>query len=87
MVNAVITATEAKTDILQQHGVRTPENQPATGTSTDSVVVACMGRGDLLPYAGPATSVGWLIGRSVRQSLGEAVEHWKQKNGSFGFDQ
>jgi len=73
MVNAVITATEAKTHILLERGERTPEGYPATGTSTDAVVVACTGRGDPLPYAGPATQVGWLIGRVVRQALGEAL--------------
>lgn len=76
MVNAVITATEAKTGVLQQYGVVTPEGHPATGTSTDSVVVACTGRGPDLPYAGPATPVGWLIGQSVRQALARALDCW-----------
>jgi adenosylcobinamide hydrolase len=73
LVNAVITATEAKTDILLRQGVSTPEGYPATGTSTDAMVVACTGQGEPLPYAGPATPVGWLIGRSVRQALTEAL--------------
>lgn len=66
MVNAVITATEAKTDVLLQRGISTPAGHPATGTSTDAIVVACTGKGEPLPYAGPATVVGWLIGRCVR---------------------
>ena len=74
MVNAVITTTETKTQLLLERGVRTPEGYPATGTSTDAVIVACTGRGDPLPYAGPATLVGWLIGRVVRQALGEALK-------------
>jgi iron complex transport system ATP-binding protein len=74
MVNAVITATEAKAQLLLERGVRTPEGFPATGTSTDAVVVACTGWGDPLPYAGPATMIGWLIGRVVRQALGEALK-------------
>lgn len=73
MVNAVITITEVKTHLLLERGARTPEGYPATGTSTDAVVVACTGRGAMLPYAGPATRVGWLIGQSVRQALGEAL--------------
>ncbi len=72
MVNAVITATEAKTHTLRQWGLRTPEGLPATGTSTDAVVVACTGRGPELPFAGPATPVGHLIARAMRQGL-EAV--------------
>jgi iron complex transport system ATP-binding protein len=77
MVNAAITATEAKTDVLRQYAVHTPEGHLATGTSTDSVVVAGTGRGTQLPYAGPATTVGWLIGRCVRQSLAAALANWK----------
>jgi iron complex transport system ATP-binding protein len=69
MVNAVITATEAKTDVLLRRGIPTPEGHPATGTSTDAIVVACTGRGKPIPYAGPATMVGWLIGKCVRQGL------------------
>jgi iron complex transport system ATP-binding protein len=74
MVNAVITAIEAKTDVLRQQAVPTPEGHLATGTSTDSIVVACTGRENQLPYAGPATIVGWLIGRCVRQSLAAAFQ-------------
>jgi adenosylcobinamide hydrolase len=73
MVNAIITATETKAHFLLEGGVRTPEGYPATGTSSDAVVVACTGRGALLPYAGPATQVGWLIGRGVRQALEQAL--------------
>ncbi len=73
MVNAVITATEAKTGVLLQRGVSTPEGHPATGTSTDSIVVACTNRGKTVPYAGPATTAGWLIGRGVRESLERAL--------------
>jgi adenosylcobinamide hydrolase len=72
-VNAIITATEAKTHVLLGRGVWTPEGYAATGTSTDAIVVACTGRGDALPYAGPVTSVGWLIGRCVRQVLEQAL--------------
>ncbi len=73
MVNAVIITTEVKTHLLLERGVRIPGGHVATGTSTDAVVVACTGRGDSLPYAGPATRVGWLIGQSVRQALGGAL--------------
>jgi len=73
MVNTVITATEVKTQVLLAHGVRTPDGHAATGTSTDAVVVAGTGRGELLPYAGPLTVIGWLVGRCVRQCMEEAL--------------
>lgn len=69
MVNAVITATEAKTMTLAEWDVRTPDGERASGTSTDTVVVACTGRGEEMRYAGPATPVGWLAARTVRASM------------------
>ena len=69
MVNAVITATEAKTLALGDWHVLSPEGAPASGTSTDAVVVACTSRGEAQSYAGPATVVGWLIARTVRRAM------------------
>jgi adenosylcobinamide hydrolase len=74
MVNAVITIPEVKTALLGERQVQTPEGDLATGTSTDAVVIACTGRGEPTPYAGPATPIGWLIGRCVRQALQEALD-------------
>ncbi|GAB4535237.1 MAG: adenosylcobinamide amidohydrolase [Anaerolineae bacterium] len=74
LVNAVITVTEAKTHLLLERGLHTPEGFPATGTSTDAVVVASTGRGARLAYAGPATQIGCLIGQVVRQALGVALK-------------
>jgi adenosylcobinamide hydrolase len=73
MVQAVITATEVKTQVLMACGVRTPEGYAATGTSTDAIAVASTGSGTPLTYAGPVTLVGWLIGRCVRTALEEAL--------------
>ncbi len=69
MVNAVITATEAKTASMHQWGMLTEGAFPATGTSTDSIVIACTGSGPILPYAGPVTPVGAAIARLVRQGM------------------
>jgi adenosylcobinamide hydrolase len=69
MVNGVITATEAKTDVLQRLKVRTPEKQLATGTSSDAILVAATGSGPSLEYAGPATALGWLLAHATRTAL------------------
>ncbi len=69
MVNAVITVTEAKTTTLAEWDVRTATGEPASGTSTDSVVIACTDRGPRAAYAGPATPVGWLAARTVRAAM------------------
>ena len=81
MVNAVITATEAKTMTLAAWDVKTPEGDDASGTSTDTVVVACTGRGEELSYAGPATPVGWLAARAVRAAMRRICEEKIARDG------
>lgn len=73
LLNAIITVTEAKTGVLMEYGVLTQEGYQATGTVTDAVVIACTGRGDPLPYAGPGTHIGFLLAASVRRCLKEAL--------------
>ncbi len=73
MVNAVITITEAKTDTLIRLGIKTPQGEIASGTSTDTVVIAHNGEGEPLPYAGPATAAGWLMAKAVRLALPQAL--------------
>ena len=86
MVNAVITITEAKALALASWDVRTSEGEPAAGTSTDSVVVACTGTGPDLEYAGTATTVGWLAARTVRAAM-DRICHGKcaRDGGRFGW--
>ena len=81
MVNAVITATEAKTMTLAAWDVKTPGGDAASGTSTDTVVVACTGRGEQLGYAGPATPVGWLAARAVRAAMTRICEEKVARDG------
>jgi len=81
MVNAVITATEAKTMTLAEWDVRTPQGDPASGTSTDAVVVACTQGGTGLSYAGPATTVGWLVARTVRAAITRLCREKVERDG------
>jgi adenosylcobinamide amidohydrolase len=73
-VNAAMTATEAKALALNDRGIVTPKGEPASGTSSDAIVVAApvaSGRDGAAPlrYAGTATPLGWLIGRTVRAAV------------------
>lgn len=69
MVNAVMTAVEAKAAALADLGITDPENGLiATGTTTDAIVLAVSqsGRyGAEHVYAGTATDLGGTIGRLV----------------------
>ncbi|WP_342620469.1 adenosylcobinamide amidohydrolase [Rhodoferax sp. GW822-FHT02A01] len=73
MVNAIITVTEAKSAVLNELGVRTSGGDLATGTSTDTVTIAMTGLGTSMQYAGPATTIGWLTAKSVREALRESL--------------
>lgn len=76
MVNAVITATEAKTRAVFQSGIRMPDGGIATGTTTDAVVIACNRRGEPLPYAGAATDLGYLIGHTVYLAVEQGLSDY-----------
>ena len=75
MVDVVKTATEAKTIALRELDVRSRfSGDLASGTVTDSVVVACTKRGKPIKYAGTATTLGELIGKSVKKSVKKAIQ-------------
>jgi adenosylcobinamide hydrolase len=79
MVDTVKTATEAKTVALRELDVRSNfSGDLASGTLTDTVVVACTERGTPIRYAGTATALGELIGKSVKASVKKALQ--KQSN-------
>jgi adenosylcobinamide amidohydrolase len=62
-VNAVITATEAKTQALLEAGVR------ATGTASDAVCVAAPAAGEAEDFAGPRSVWGARIARAVHAAV------------------
>lgn len=78
-IQAMITATEAKTKALHQERVMDPlTNTIATGTSTDSCLVAATQQGEYLPYGGPVTELGKLIGIGVFECTVEAVRLYRK---------
>lgn len=74
-IQAMITATEAKTKALQYLKVMDPYSGTlATGTPTDSLLVASTQVGEHLPYAGPVTEIGKLIGRGIFECTTKAIQ-------------
>jgi adenosylcobinamide hydrolase len=67
LVNAVITATEAKSQALFEHGV------PGTGTASDAVCVLCDAGGPADRFAGPRSRVGASLARAVHRAVGAGV--------------
>lgn len=76
MVNAVITATEAKSAALQQLGIVERLNgEQATGTTTDAIVIGVSQTehwSDVHAYAGAATTIGCAIGEAAYKTVLEA---------------
>ncbi|MCI0478397.1 MAG: adenosylcobinamide amidohydrolase, partial [Anaerolineales bacterium] len=72
--NAIITATEAKTLALIEREVRAPHGGFASGTGTDSIVIATTERGAAYEYAGPISPLGALIACAVRRAILSALQ-------------
>ncbi|WBB78837.1 adenosylcobinamide amidohydrolase [Micromonospora sp. WMMD882] len=63
LVNAVATATEAKTQAIRELG------RPGTGTPTDAVTVLCPPAGPVEPYGGPRSRWGGRLARAVHAAV------------------
>lgn len=81
-VQAVMTATEAKTKALSDEGVLDPAtNTTATGTSTDCIAIAASQSGAEYAYAGSATPLGKAIGRAVYEATIQALRNYEKRKG------
>jgi adenosylcobinamide hydrolase len=69
LVNAVVTATEAKTQALLDAGV------PGTGTASDAVVICCP-RGGTEPYGGPRSPWGARLARAVHATVATGTKRF-----------
>lgn len=76
---AMIAATEAKVKTLFDENIMDPKTGTmATGTSTDSVLIAATQTGHYHQYAGSLTPLGTLIGQGVYQTMRKALIAYKQ---------
>lgn len=76
-VQAMMTATEAKAKALQHENVYDfITNTIATGTPTDSMLIAATQQGEMMQYGGPITEVGKVIGRGVFEATVEAIKNY-----------
>ena len=81
-IQAMITATEAKAKALQaEEVIDSLTGTIATGTSTDSLLIAATQQGEKLPYAGPVTELGKLIGHGVFECTVRAIQAYKIAKG------
>ena len=79
-IHSIVTATEAKVKALHDlHVLDQVTNTWATGTSTDSILIAATQRGTALQYAGTITPLGKLISRGVYDCTVEAIENSRKR--------
>jgi len=80
LVNLVMTVTEAKVMVVAEAGVRTLDGDPASGTSTDAIVIAATGRGRRCEFGGPVSDLGWGAARAARTALSKSVDRWMREH-------
>lgn len=90
-IQSIITATEAKAQVLRKMGIKDKKtNTVATGTPTDSILIAATQQGKKLDYAGTATELGAIIGKAVYEEMKQAILNYQKRkataksNGSIG---
>ncbi|WP_088007630.1 adenosylcobinamide amidohydrolase [Indiicoccus explosivorum] len=77
-IQAMITATEAKAKALAEEDVRDQlTGTVATGTPTDSLLIAATQQGTEIRYAGPVTEAGSTIGKGVFECTVEAIRRYR----------
>jgi iron complex transport system ATP-binding protein len=73
-IQSIMTATEAKTKALHDLNIiDSVTGTIATGTSTDSILIAATQTGERLEYAGTVTDLGKLIGKAVYECTLEGI--------------
>ncbi|HLT54557.1 MAG TPA: adenosylcobinamide amidohydrolase [Bacillota bacterium] len=79
-IQGVMTATEGKAQVLRELEIVDEETKTiATGTPTDSILIAATQSGRNFPYAGAATDIGRCIGKSVYNETKKAIEKYLQR--------
>ncbi len=73
IVNISQVITEAKTLALLNLDIRSQYGGYATGTTTDSIIIACQERGPKIKYAGTATMIGSKISNLIEIAVKKAI--------------
>ncbi|GAM12199.1 adenosylcobinamide amidohydrolase [Mesobacillus selenatarsenatis] len=79
-IQSIMTATEAKTKALHDLEVRDRfTGTIATGTSTDSILIAATQQGKKLEYAGSITPLGMVIGNGIHECTVSAIKNSRKR--------
>lgn len=76
-IQSLTTATEAKVKVFHDLNIRDQlYHTLATGTATDSILVAATQQGEIQSFGGTLTPLGRLIGKGVYQCTKDAIEKY-----------
>ncbi|WP_349407463.1 adenosylcobinamide amidohydrolase [Pseudalkalibacillus sp. SCS-8] len=76
-IQSMMTATEVKTKVLHDLEVKDPVSGTyATGTATDSILIAATQRGKEIPFAGTITPLGKVISKAVYECTSKAIQNY-----------
>lgn len=79
-IQSMMTATEVKTKVLHDLEVKDPiTGTLATGTATDSILIASTQRGKDIEFAGTVTPLGKLISQTVYECTSEAIGNYRRR--------
>jgi iron complex transport system ATP-binding protein len=79
-IQCIMTATEAKGKVMDaQKVIDVVTGTIATGTSTDSILIAATQQGTCLEYAGTITPLGKLIGKAVYECTARAIDKSRKR--------
>ena len=79
-IQSIMTATESKVKAMHDLEVMDAvTGTVATGTSTDSILIAATQKGKRLDYAGTITALGKLIGKGVYESTIKAIQKSRKR--------
>ncbi|WP_034644946.1 adenosylcobinamide amidohydrolase [Bacillus methanolicus] len=79
-IQGIMTAMEAKVKVLHDMEIYDSKTGTlATGTSTDSILIAATQHGRLLDFAGSITPLGKLIGKGIYKCITEAIHKYKKR--------
>ncbi|PLS15017.1 ABC transporter ATP-binding protein [Bacillus sp. M6-12] len=79
-IQSVMTATEAKVKVMLEMNIRDRvTGTQATGTSTDSILIASTQTGEKFQYAGTITPLGRLIGHGVYTCTAKALVKYMRR--------
>lgn len=79
-IQSIMTATEAKVKVMNdQKVVDRISGTIATGTSTDSILIAATQKGKIIEFAGTITPLGKLISKAVYQCTTKAIQNYRRR--------